>query len=76
LLYEFAYWNVSVFWGNTNELPKNAMVYLRSLNVEGKIIQSPANSYNYTDLTASPFFNKEVAEKNRIYDDGGAAIYR
>jgi uncharacterized membrane protein len=76
LLYEFAYWNVSVFWGNNNTLPKDAMVYLRSLNVQGKIIQSPANSYNYTDLTASPFFNKVLVEKDRIYDDGGAAIYR
>jgi uncharacterized membrane protein len=76
LLYQFVFWNVRVFWGNTGELPKDAMVYLRSLNVGGKIIQSPANSDNYTDLTASLFFNRVILKKNRIYDNGGAAIYR
>jgi uncharacterized membrane protein len=78
LLYEFDYWNVRYFWGNTTELPKDALIYLRSLNVEGKIIQLPANdynNYNYTDLTTSSFFSNVIIEKNRIFDDGGATIY-
>jgi uncharacterized membrane protein len=76
LLYEFvADSKVRTFWGTTKEIPSDAYVYLRSLNIRGKVMLSEETyPENYTCIQDSTFY-KVLKEKNRIYDNGGAAIY-
>jgi len=73
LLSEFAFWNVRVFWGKTDNLPNDVYVFFRSVNVKGKIIDSPA--YNYTSLWDSLFYTKIIIKKNKIYDNSGVEIF-
>jgi uncharacterized membrane protein len=76
LLYEFAFWRVNVFWGETGKLPENVYVYLRSLNGKGTVMESESASTNvYTYLPTSQFYNESLSIKNKIYDNGFAQVY-
>lgn len=77
LLFEFAFWRVQTFWGNTTERPYDAYIYFRSRNVKGEVMWSE-ETYpgNYTSIQNSPFFNVTLGMAAKVYDDGGAQVYR
>jgi uncharacterized membrane protein len=75
LLFEFAFWRVATFWGETKEIPPGVYVYLRTQNARGRIMWSEKTyTLNYTDIQDSTL--GEVLNKtDKIYDNGGAEIY-
>jgi uncharacterized membrane protein len=77
LLFEFAFWRVGTFWGETEERPFDAYVFFRSENVKGKVMWSE-KTYpgNYTSIQDSPFFKVTLDGAVKVYDSGEAEVYR
>jgi len=75
LLHEFAHWRIRTFDNNTETLPHTAYVYFRSLNVNGKIIESYENPDNYVLVKNYNLYNTIITKMNKLYDNGGAQIY-
>ncbi|MBA7612771.1 hypothetical protein ES703_20011 [subsurface metagenome] len=68
---------LGTFWGETTEIPDNAYIYLRSLNIkQGEIMQSREERRNYMELENSPFYEGVLAHRDRIYDNGSAQVYK
>ena len=78
LLYEHVFWRkVVIFYGETVKIPDNTYVYLRSLNVKrGEVMQSWEERHKYIELQSSPFGKEVLAHRNKIYDNGGAQVYK
>jgi uncharacterized membrane protein len=76
ILYEFAFWRVATFWGETEEMSPDAYVYFRYQNVKGSIMWSEKTfPVNYTDIQNTTF-NEVLSKMVKIYDDGDAEVYR
>ncbi|MCL0056312.1 DUF2206 domain-containing protein [Dehalococcoidia bacterium] len=68
---------LGTFWGETSEIPANTYTYLRSWNVnQGEVMQSWEERGNYIELQNSPFYEEVITHRNKIYDNGGAQVYR
>lgn len=69
--------NLTVFYGETEKLPDNIYVSLRSINVKQAIVKkSPEEMSKYVDLPGSAFGTEVLAHRSLIYSNGGAQIYR
>lgn len=68
---------LGTFWGETLKTPDNTYIYLRSWNVkQGEVALSWEDHLKYIDLRRSPFGEEVLAHRNKIYDNGGAQVYR
>lgn len=80
LFFDHVFWGeVAIFYGETSETPDNTYIYLRSLNVkQGEVWQSwkEEQRHKYIQLQSSPFGKEVLAHRNKIYDNGGAQVYR
>ncbi len=78
VLREFVFGRVGIYFGETKELPSEAYIYLRSLNLKGFMNEFCQEKRNYLriELSNSTFYNNVINKKNRIYDNGGSEIYK
>ncbi len=77
LLFGQLFGQVGVFWSETSEIPGNTYIYLRSWNVrEGKVMHSSEEFRRYVERRNSPFYQEVLMYRNKIYDNGGAQVYR
>jgi uncharacterized membrane protein len=78
LLRESFYWKQLVmFYGKTEEVPDDTCLYLRGKNaLEGVVKEDFGESSRYVKLADSPFGKKVLANLNKIYDNGGAQVYK
>jgi uncharacterized membrane protein len=78
LLYGYIFHHqVGTFWGETAEIPDNTYIYLRSWNIkQGEVMPSWEEHHKRIELQNSPFYEGVLVHRNRIYDNGGARVYR
>ncbi|MCL0070508.1 DUF2206 domain-containing protein [Dehalococcoidia bacterium] len=68
---------LGTLWGETAKIPDNTYIYLRSWNVkQGEVMPSWEERHRYIHLQNSPFYEEVLVHRNRIYDSGGARVYR
>jgi len=71
------HWGYREFFGETTQIPDDVCIYLDSLNVKrGEIKKSPEEPTEYIKLQSSSFSEEVLAHRNKIYNNGGAQVYR
>lgn len=73
-------WNVKLITGDTNSTPDNALIYLRTFNINGKIkVKSEGQFFeqqtNYQNISESIFLNNVLVHKSKIYNNNGCEIW-
>jgi len=65
-----------VIYGDTETIPDNTYIFLRSINVkEGMVKKSSIELPRYVDIRSSEFGEEVLNHRNRIYSNGGTQLY-
>ncbi len=66
----------SAFFSDTKMIPDSAYIYLRSINVQKRlIVYSRGQMRQYVDLPGSAFGQEVLAYRSKVYDNSGAQVY-
>lgn len=74
-------WNIGIFNGDTNQIPSNSLIYLRTLISRGTIVVparklSYEKSFDYIPLNDSLFYSNVLVKRNKIYCNSYSEVYR